>query len=312
MRHLTIIVTLWAVAAGSASAWDDARLSVPVVIDERTIPYPVFAIYVMPEQAFEVSFRDASGGGTLEFRGVSAPVGGTRLQAPAEPGLEPLRIHNAGSGETTVVNVFTMVPASRVDARGYLNGYRMGRYPDQPLRGLEIYRSPAGFVEVTAENAETRVSPNFRLGQFLSKQDLGQPYTTPRYLALRANLLLKLENILATLNRSGRPTDSLVVMSGYRTPFYNKAIGNVPYSRHVWGGAADIYIDQAPADGRMDDLNGDGKVDRNDARWFADFVSEMSRRGDFGPRIGGLGIYGSNAAHGPFIHVDVRGTRARW
>jgi uncharacterized protein YcbK (DUF882 family) len=38
----------------------------------------------------------------------------------------------------------------------------------------------------------------------------------------------------------------------------------------------------------------------------------MSRQGHFGPRIGGLGIYGSTSAHGPFIHVDVRGTRARW
>ena len=28
--------------------------------------------------------------------------------------------------------------------------------------------------------------------------------------------------------------------------------------------------------------------------------------------IGGLGVYGSTSAHGPFIHVDVRGTRARW
>ena len=101
-------------------------------------------------------------------------------------------------------------------------------------------------------------------------------------------------------------------MSGYRTPWYNQAIGNVPYSRHAWGGAADIYIDEAPMDGRMDDLNGDGRVDRDDARWLADFVSGMSRRGEFGARIGGLGVYGSNSAHGPFIHVDVRGSRARW
>jgi len=37
-----------------------------------------------------------------------------------------------------------------------------------------------------------------------------------------------------------------------------------------------------------------------------------SRTGEFGSRTGGLGVYGSNAAHGPFIHVDVRGSKARW
>jgi uncharacterized protein YcbK (DUF882 family) len=114
------------------------------------------------------------------------------------------------------------------------------------------------------------------------------------------------------LNAAGHATSDFVIMSGYRTPWYNRAIGNVPYSRHVYGGAADIYIDQSPADGVMDDLNGDGRLDRGDARWLADFIDTMARRGDFGPRIGGLGVYGRTAAHGAFVHIDVRGNRARW
>jgi hypothetical protein len=28
--------------------------------------------------------------------------------------------------------------------------------------------------------------------------------------------------------------------------------------------------------------------------------------------VGGLGIYRSTENHGPFVHVDVRGTIARW
>lgn len=43
----------------------------------------------------------------------------------------------------------------------------------------------------------------------------------------------------------------------------------------------------------MDDLNGDGRLKKM-------------------MRAGGLGVYGSTSAHGPFVHVDVRGTRARW
>jgi hypothetical protein len=28
--------------------------------------------------------------------------------------------------------------------------------------------------------------------------------------------------------------------------------------------------------------------------------------------VGGIGIYKANRAHGPFVHVDTRGTPARW
>ena len=295
-----------ALADGSTRGWDSTRLAIPMVVDGRTIPYREFAIYVMPGHTVDVGFGEG-GSGTVHFQGRTAAVG-SALTAPAEPGLTRLEIENAESGETSVINLFTLVPAARVDGKGFLNGYRIGRYPGKPLKGLDIYRVPPGFVEVTADNAETPVSPNFRLGQFVCKQE----HDYPKYAVLRPDLLLKLEHILAALNGHGRPTGSLTVMSGYRTPFYNQAIGNVPYSRHLWGGAADIFVDEAPADGQMDDLNGDGKVDRGDARWLADLVNGMADRGEFGPHVGGLGIYDSNAAHGPFIHVDVRGTRARW
>ena len=52
----------------------------------------------------------------------------------------------------------------------YLNGYRIGSYPAQALRGLAIYRPPVGFVEVTRENENTFVSPHFQLKQFLCKR----------------------------------------------------------------------------------------------------------------------------------------------
>jgi hypothetical protein len=296
------------VTISARAEWDNGRLSSPIVIDGRIISYPIFAIFLMPEQKFDVHYQDAVQGGRLEFGDVSTAIGESRLQAPAQPGLQTLRITSSDGSEQVLINVFTLTPATAITADFHLNGYRIGQYPREPLRGNDIYLPPKGFVEVTADNADTRLSPNFTLGQFVAKQNQGYP----KYVVLRASLLMKLENILATLNRQGHPTDSLYIMSGYRTPWYNRQIGNVPYSRHVWGGAADFFIDESPRDGRMDDLNGDGVVNRADARWLADFINAMSQRGEFGNRIGGLGVYGSNAAHGPFVHVDVRGSRARW
>ena len=300
---------LWIVlAAAPAMAWEDTRLSVPVMVNGHVVPYPVFAIFVMPGSPITAGFVDAGGGTTLSFAGRAMDAVDAHLVAPQTPGLVVLEIRNTASGETCRINVFTLVPAAAVGQDGRLNGYRIGSYPAEPLRGLDIYLPPEGFVEVTKDNAGVSVSPNFTLGEFVAKQESGYP----KYLVLRSSLLLKLENILATLNKAGHATDGLVIMSGYRTPFYNRAIGNVPYSRHVWGGAADFYIDESPADGRMDDMNGDGRSDRDDARWLAALINDMSQRGAFGRRIGGLGVYGSTSAHGPFVHVDVRGTRARW
>jgi hypothetical protein len=291
-----------------AAAWDDARLTTPLVVDDQVISYPVFAIYLLPGQPFSVRYQDGLQRGELEFGDISGPVGDTPLQAPVTPGLQTLRVTDAAGMEQATVNVFTMTPAGKLTPDDHLNGYRIGPYPQEPLRGQDIYLPPGGFVEVTADNAQTRLSPNFTLGQFVAKQNQGYP----KYVVLRASLMEKLESILATLNRQGHRTSSLYIMSGYRTPWYNKSIGNVPYSRHVWGDAADFFIDEAPADGQMDDLNGDGVVNRKDAQWLADFLNGMSQRGEFGAGIGGIGIYDSTPAHGPFVHVDVRGTRARW
>ncbi len=306
IRYMALLAVF--LAPQAALSWDSTRLSEPVMVNGHLIPYPVFAIFVMPGSTISAGFVDATGGASMTFMGRKVDPAESEVVAPSEPGLEVLELHNKATGEICRIHVFTLVPATAVGPDGRLNGYRIGNYPKKPLRGLDIYLPPLGFVEVTAENAAVKVSPNLTLGEFVSKQ--ASRY--PKYLVLRSSLLLKLENILRALNEAGHRADRFVIMSGYRTPFYNRAIGNVQYSRHVFGGAADIYIDDEPRDGRMDDMNADGRVDRADARWLANFIDNMSRKGAFGPRIGGLGVYGTTSAHGPFVHVDVRGTRARW
>jgi hypothetical protein len=165
---------------------------------------------------------------------------------------------------------------------------------------------PAGFVEVTTENVRTKLSPHFELRQFLCKQ----PGGFPKYVVISEALILKLERVVEALDRADRDVDTLTVMSGYRTPYYNESIGNVRDSQHTAGTAADIFIDEKP-DGRMDDLDRDGAVTRDDAIWLFRLIDGMDRLPGATLR-GGLGDYGGTAAHGPFVHVDVRGRLARW
>lgn len=216
--------------------------------------------------------------------------------APARPGTYALTFD--GPGHSIDVHAFVLVPASRVK-NGLLNGYRIGTYP--PAR--RGYRPPAGFIEVTRENDDTKLSPHFRLKQFLCKQSADDRY--PKYVVLQEALLLKLEAVLAHVRTLGFDADTLNIMSGYRTPYYNAAIGDVRYSVHQWGSAADVFVDTKRG-GQMDDLDRDGVVDIDDAKTLYDAIDRLALP------PGGLGYYPATSAHPPFVHVDARGTKARW
>jgi hypothetical protein len=77
----------------------------------------------------------------------------------------------------------------------------------------------------------------------------------------------------------------------------------------MFGDAADVFVDN-DGDGRMDDLNHDGRVDHRDARVILDAAERVE---GLHPELrGGVGVYRATSSHGPFAHVDVRGWRARW
>src|SRR5438874_7835313 len=212
--------------------------------------------------------------------------------APGTPGLYPMHVISGDQRDSLTIQAFVLVPLARVRDE-YLNGYRVGRYPAPA-------RPTLGFIEVTTANENVMVSPHFQLKQFLCKQ--GGAY--PKYVVLNEELLQRLEGLLALVNASGYRASTFYVMSGYRTPAYNHALGNVLYSRHTFGAAADVFIDENH-DGRMDDLNGDGRSDEGDA-------DVLYRLFDGPQSHGGLGKYHETRSHGPFVHVDVRDRRARW
>lgn len=192
---------------------------------------------------------------------------------------------------------------------GRIGQYLIGFWPGERRRvTTTAYQNPRGFIEVTRENQDTRVSEHFRLRDFLTK---GQGGTWPKYLVLREELVDKLELVIEDLNSRGVTVRHMSVMSGFRTPEYNGrgGDGRSGMSRHMYGDAADVFIDN-DRNGHMDDLNRDGRVDHRDARVILDAVERVERQH---PALaGGVGVYKANSAHGPFAHVDVRGWRARW
>jgi len=304
-------------AAGSPSAFDPGRAGFSVRVRGELNPYRVLAVSVLPGEVLSIEVVGDRPVGPFELvqdGGRLASGDGRRFSwtAPREPGLQRLELRQVGGDLRMALHVLVLVPFSEI-RDGDLKGYRMGHYPTVPLRGLAAYRTPRGFIEVTEDLLDLEVSPHFRLGQFLCKQE-GNEHNGgwPRYLVLRERLLLKLEYLLQVVNAKGYRASTFAVLSGYRTPWYNHAIGNVKYSRHQWGGAADIFLDEN-RDGAMDDLDGNGRIDARDADVLYDLIDGLGVREDYSTQFtGGLGKYPPNSIRGPFVHVDARGYRARW
>lgn len=226
------------------------------------------------------------------------------------PGAQMASASVQGGPTATAETVFTMRSFGQ-KVRALLNGYRLGYWPAEKGRRLrsEAYKNPDGFIEVTPENEDTRVSEHFRLRDFLSK---GQENVWPKYVVLREPLLDKLELVIEDLNDHGVNAEGMRIRSGFRTPARNSAVrgeGSARDSRHQFGDAADVYIDQV-GNGKMSDLNGDGRVSFADVKMILDAVERVEAR--YPELVGGTGLYAYSGKSGPFAHIDVRGVRARW
>jgi hypothetical protein len=237
-------------------------------------------------------------------------VADTSVLAPEQPGIWNVAIKvGAAIRPLSDFNVITLKPFS-AKQRGRIGLYYLGSWPNERARGKVRYAPPRGFIEVTQDNRNTYVSDHFRLGDFLTKN---QYEVWPKYLVLETRLLDKIELVLAELRAQGIRTSGVKVLSGFRTPQYNRGGGDprgrAALSRHMYGDAADIYIDNDGNDA-MDDLNGDGRVNIRDARVIQDAVERVERAHP--QLIGGCGIYPGTGSHGPFTHIDTRGYRARW
>lgn len=313
MLFITLFSVLFTInPAGAPLSYSDLTTGFTLHFRDLSSNKPITSLYVMPDEriSFHITTPDNRAVFVNKTGLTDSPVYPVELNnwefnAPDKPGIYKYTIKDR-HGSEQYLHVFVKVPRGHKQNE-YLNGYRIGKYPAEPLSGQPAYNPPDGFIEVTRWNRHTRVSPHFTLEQFLCKQESGWP----KYVVLNEKLILKLEILLDEINALGINVPTLSIMSGYRTPWYNASIKNGRYSRHIYGDAADIYID-LQGNGWMEDLNGDGKIDKKDAAILYQIINDR-----FGPDRqsrfqGGLSLYPERSWRTPFIHLDTRGTVARW
>lgn len=122
-----------------------------------------------------------------------------------------------------------------------------------------------------------QVTKNFKL----SELEFSDPIPAEKI----ASAVELLQNLQIIRDHFQRP---IVIISGYRSPERNAAVGGADKSQHLEAKAADIKIAGVPTEeiyNRIDKLIAQGKI-----------------------KQGGLGKYIKSG----FVHYDVRGTKARW
>ena len=211
------------------------------------------------------------------------------------------------------VRPFTFIALQPFESKqgGFVGRYRIGSWPaEDRMRETSPYAHPVGFIKATPAEMRTRLSPHFTVGDFVTHDQVA---VWPKYVVVREALIDKLELVIQELQRTGTTVTHVTVMSGFRTPQYNATGGNTSgraeLSRHMYGDAADVFVDN-DGNGVMDDLNRDGRIDYRDGQVILAAVDRVERAHP--DLVGGAGVYRATSQHGPFVHIDVRGSRARW
>ena len=288
----------------------------------------------------------SANGGKIDA-GAATPAGTRqRARAPMQPGLYRLTWNSSPNAAKSLVPAAANLTSDASPPLGLdvlvlaeaeagtkgerttlkVNGKPIGGYLD-PTKSTskrvrdnaKAYQIPRFFATLTPESAKIRLGPDFELGELIAfmddkDKDGKKVITTNRHtdvLPLRLELIDKLVKLRERLRQKGVKITRFAVSSGFRTPDYNKQIGGVPFSRHCYGDAVDIYIDENN-DHHMDDLNGDGKFDRKDGEVIANACRELELEGAVVP--GGIGVYewhGDDSVRS-HVHIDCRGFITRW
>ncbi|HET9453991.1 MAG TPA: D-Ala-D-Ala carboxypeptidase family metallohydrolase [Gemmatimonadaceae bacterium] len=269
-------------------------------------------LFSMPGQRFEFPLAVGGDPATLSYEWTSLrgtetgfttqPVDGAEVAAPSVPGFYFLTLVRGEDRQIVREPVVAVMRPFQEKLGTMLNGYRIGTYLAERLRGKD--ETPDGFLEVFPQHLDLAVSKHLRLSHFVTHDDQAEVW--PKYVALNPRLLDKLELVFAELE--GKQSDvasagglELEVHSGFRTPGHNRRIsGAAKDSRHQYGDAADVVVD----------ANRNGQFDRSDYRLVVAAVEAIERTH---PDLqGGLGIYTSRRYSKPYVHIDARGRRSRW
>jgi hypothetical protein len=228
------------------------------------------------------------------------PLTSDKVSAPPEAGFFHMALLKADQQRTVEgLTLAVLVPFEEKQG-GMLHGYRIGTYLAERIRGKTP--PPEGFLEIRPADLDLPITKHLKVGDFLNHDQQG---VWPSFAAVNPKLLDKLELVIQEIARwhgdKAVADVELDVHSGFRAPAHNRRVRRAASdSQHQYGDAADVAID----------ANGDGRVTAIDSRMVGLAVEIVELKHP--ELVGGLGIYTSGHSSTNYVHIDVRGRRARW
>ncbi len=271
-------------------------------VDGVELPPHRCAFIILPGDtvSFSISAPAAWTVDTGTFLSGTEHTAAVRWIAPRSHGIYTLTLQD--SSGTTDYAVMIPIETSRWRTTS-MNSFQIGSYGD----GNQRDNLPTHFFEITSSTYSIPVSTHLKIGDFLCHIDGNYP----QYLALDMELVDKLEVLASAIRQMYPGITKITCISGFRTPLYNAQIGNTTTeSLHLYGMAADIWIECMSFNGLMDDFDRNKRVDYADGDYLIDIIQELEDAGLVS--VGGASSYRWNRLHGPYIHIDVRGYTASW
>ncbi|MFW5885769.1 MAG: peptidase M15A [Halanaerobium sp.] len=315
ITYLTVFLLGLLILSGSVNslAFSEEHADFSVEYEDLKIPLKTFSVFVLPgeEIKFKIAEEDRDKKYQIELgeKTFESESSFTWNAHPESGHYEAaIKEKNSSDSDSKIkINVFVLHPREEKEGQ-YLEDFKIGNYPEIPEDKKDHYSKPKGFLKIDESVLDLNLTPHFKMEQFLTNQT----EKLPQFIAIQESLLLKLELFLAEVNKAGYQADTFGIVSIYRTPDFNKELGNdTDFSRHIFGDAADIYIDNT-GDDWMDDLNGDGESNKADADLLADLAIEFDQKEKFSDLQGGVCSYKGNGVRGSFIHIDARGFHTTW
>ncbi|MFL5499644.1 MAG: D-Ala-D-Ala carboxypeptidase family metallohydrolase [Gemmatimonadaceae bacterium] len=230
----------------------------------------------------------------------SQPLSGDKVSAPSEAGFYHLELLKSGQRRSVEgLTLAVLVPFTEKE-KGMLRGYRIGTYLAERMRSKTP--PPEGFLEINPPDVELAITKHLKVGDFVNHDQAG---VWPSYAAVNPKLLDKLELVIQEIARwhgdKAVADIDIDVHSGFRAPEHNRRVQRAASdSQHQYGDAADVAID----------ANGDGRITAIDSRMVGLAVEIVELKHP--ELVGGLGIYTTGHSSTNYVHIDVRGRRARW
>lgn len=215
-------------------------------------------------------------------------------------------IYTLSAGDSLNVQQWSvLVPLGSAQVRtATINSFPLGFYGDGNTRD---HLPDRGFIELWPDDYNTRVSTHLTFADLLCHTE----GSWPQYMVLDMRLVHKMEMVLEGVREHYPEARVIHCISGFRTPAYNEAIGNeTGFSLHLYGAAADIWIESWPANGLIDDLDRNKRIDVYDGDVIVAAARALEATGQVA--VGGASAYRWIPTHGPFVHIDTRGSAAVW